>query len=67
LTRRLENLLVEVPDTKVLRQTLRIALVALRPSAHRDPGNHDLVYVRVQRLVEPSALKLLVAFGASLA
>ncbi len=59
LTRGFEDLLVEVPHAKLLGQAIRIALVALGPSALRDPGHHDLVHVRTQRLVQPGALKAL--------
>jgi hypothetical protein len=57
LTRCLDDRLVEVPDTELLGQGIGIALVALRPSALRDPRDHDLLDVRAERLVQPGALK----------
>ena len=42
---------------KFLGETIRIALVALRTPALRDPRHHPLVHVRVQRLVQPGTLK----------
>ena len=59
LTRCLEDRPVEVPHAQLLGQAIRIALVALRPSALPDPRNHDLVHVRTQRLVQPRALESL--------
>jgi hypothetical protein len=57
LAGRLENVLVEVADTQLLRQAVRIALVALGASALRDAGHHEFVDMRAQRLVEPGTLK----------
>ena len=41
-------MLVETPDAQALGQTVRIALVALLPSARSDSRNHDLVDVWVE-------------------
>ena len=57
LARRLEYVLLEVADAELLGQAIRIALVALRPSALRDACHHELVHVWTQRLVEPGTLK----------